>query len=268
MTATRSSTRTARALLYAVTVTPMALTGLVVLGILGRALGSDRVWWWLCRAWARGFVRSCGIKIVDREIVERELHRLLTGSRPVVVAASHLSYADTLIFMALSRVPLRFVAKRALLWVPLLGWAMLATGQISIARHRPGAASATLARTGIRLRRRPGIVVCYPEGTRSRTGELGSLKPGAFRLSCSAGALVLPLAHWGARSIWPRTFGRISAGSVAVALGSHIDPEAACAVVLDDRALIDHLRNVTVEQLGRLVRTAKESLETAAHGAP
>lgn len=48
-----------------------------------------------------------------------------------------------------------------------------------------------------------GILHIFPEGTRSRTGNIGDAKPGIGRIVCDTGAKVLPVYHQGLEKVLP-----------------------------------------------------------------
>src|SRR5581483_5553145 len=53
--------------------------------------------------------------------------------------------------------------------------------------------------------RNGGIVTFFPEGTRTRTGELGTLKPGIAVLAARARVPIIPAAVAGTFEAWPRS---------------------------------------------------------------
>lgn len=93
---------------------------------------------------------------------------------------------------------------------------------VSAARQRRGQPTVT-ARS---LLERGYPVLVFPEGTRSKTGEVGPFKPGAAALAAAVGVPVIPLALIGAHiahprgSHWPRP-GRLPVG---VAFGEPMRP--------------------------------------------
>jgi 1-acyl-sn-glycerol-3-phosphate acyltransferase len=67
-----------------------------------------------------------------------------------------------------------------------------------------------------------------PEGTRSRTGEIGSLKKGGFLLAQETGTPILPVALRGTRDVLPPDTVRIQHGAhVDVTFGEPIEVEGA-----------------------------------------
>jgi 1-acyl-sn-glycerol-3-phosphate acyltransferase len=111
-----------------------------------------------------------------------------------VVVANHRSLIDTLILLhVLQRhTPIRFIAKRSVFKVPILGWGMRAFGHMavdhkSIWSSLPGLRSA--AASGRRW-----STVFFPEGTRSRDGNMLPFKQAPFKIAARLGLPVLPVA--------------------------------------------------------------------------
>jgi 1-acyl-sn-glycerol-3-phosphate acyltransferase len=132
--------------------------------------------------------------------------------RGYVVVCNHESTADPFL---LSHLPfdMRWVAKEEIFKMPLLGLLMRAGGDIPIRRGDRGSVRDMMAECQRALA--AGIpIMMFPEGTRSRTGELLPFKDGAFELALAAGVPILPLALAGTKdcrrknSLW---FGRARA---------------------------------------------------------
>jgi len=126
-------------------------------------------------------------------------------SRPFVVVSNHTSHLDTpLIYGALPRKLSRYVAAGA------------AADYFFDVWWRKGLTALffnafPVDRTGLRGRRGlatdlldAGVpLLLFPEGTRSRTGEMGSFKPGAAALCISRDVPCLPVAIVGASEAMP-----------------------------------------------------------------
>ncbi len=61
-------------------------------------------------------------------------------------------------------------------------------------------------------------LIIYPEGTRSRDGELQPFKKGAFTMAIQAGMPVLPVTIHGTRRIWEPMTPWIRSGTVRVVI--------------------------------------------------
>lgn len=122
--------------------------------------------------------------------------------KPYVVIANHESQADPFL---LSFLPwdMRWVAKEELFKPPLTGWAMRFGGDIRLRRGEGDSVRAMMAECERALA--GGIpVMLFPEGTRSKDGELLPFKDGAFRLAIKAGVPILPVALAGTRQMRPK----------------------------------------------------------------
>lgn len=121
-----------------------------------------------------------------------------------VVMSNHQSYVDIpLIYAALpAGLRLRMVAKRELFYVPVWGRAMRVSGFIPIVRSDRQRAIESLNTAKEQMARGTYIWIA-PEGTRSRTGELGPLKKGGFILAQEIGVPILPVAIEGTAQVMP-----------------------------------------------------------------
>jgi 1-acyl-sn-glycerol-3-phosphate acyltransferase len=83
--------------------------------------------------------------------------------------------------------------------------------------------------------------VIFPEGTRTRDGQLGPFKKGGFHLAMEAGVPIVPIALRGTRALMPRGSLRVKSGEVFVTIGP---PISTSGLTIDDRpALIERVRD-------------------------
>ena len=127
---------------------------------------------------------------------------LMRPDRAYVVVANHQSLADIVLLYALRR-QFKWLAKRSLFAIPFLGWNMSLAGYIPLERNRQGSITRSI-RQALEWLQQGMSVIVFPEGTRSRTGELGAFKGGAFTLAIQAGVPVLPVVLAGTRDAIPR----------------------------------------------------------------
>jgi len=117
--------------------------------------------------------------------------------RPYVVVSNHESFVDILL---ISHLPteMKWLSKVEIMRIPLVGWMMKLARDIPL--ERGDAKSIVKAMKAARERLDSNVsVMIFPEGTRSRSGEMGEFKTGAFRLAIDAQVPILPLAVYGAR---------------------------------------------------------------------
>lgn len=160
-------------------------TGVILAAFLGVKRRPGGVYDWGTTDWSRQILRAAGTP------VEVEgLHRIPDG--PVVYAANHSSTFDIWALAATLPGSVRMVAKQELARIPLLGRAMVTAGHVVIDRPHPRRALEAYERAAAVIRSGVSAVV-FPEGTRSRTGELLPFKNAPFGLAIAAQVPIVPV---------------------------------------------------------------------------
>jgi 1-acyl-sn-glycerol-3-phosphate acyltransferase len=135
-------------------------------------------------------------------------HQNLRTNRSLVIVANHCSHIDTLCLLA--ALPLRklhraFPAAASDYFfqsVPRLWAAAILVNALPFARQTRVRQSLSLCRE---LLANPGtILVIFPEGTRSRTGEVGEFKSGIGALVAGRDVAVAPCFIDGSFQAWPK----------------------------------------------------------------
>ncbi len=146
---------------------------------------------------------------------------------PVIIAANHLSFLDSVFLPVAMRRRMTFPAKVEYFRMrgPLGVAARLffrGTGQIPIDRSSGRAAMAALD-MGTEILRGGGVFGIYPEGTRSPDGRLHRGKTGVGRLALMSGAPVVPVALMNLDEIQPRGRFLPRIGRVRIRFGEPLD---------------------------------------------
>jgi len=115
-------------------------------------------------------------------------------SRPVIVIANHNSYADIPVVLTSVQRPLGFLAKVELSRIPILYYWMRKIGCVFIKRQATGVGQKFKDKISEISEEKALNIVIFPEGTRSKTGEMGAWKSGAFRMATELKATILPIA--------------------------------------------------------------------------
>jgi 1-acyl-sn-glycerol-3-phosphate acyltransferase len=200
-----------------------------------------RVPLWMARTfWGPGLLWVSGVKLDVRGLDH------VDWRRTHVVAVNHQSMMDIPALFAALPGNLRFIAKRILSFVPFLGWYMWATGMIFVDRRKSAQAVETLRRAAGRSQE-GACILSFPEGTRSRDGEILPFKKGPIMLALDAGLPVVPVAIEGARECLGADGFRVRPGVVKISVGRPIetaglDPEARHALVERVRTEVIALR--------------------------
>nr|WP_206529499.1 lysophospholipid acyltransferase family protein [Brevibacillus sp. SYP-B805] len=109
----------------------------------------------------------------------------------VILCANHISLLDPpLVGSGCNRV-VHFMAKEELFRIPVFSALITQFGAFPVKR---GAGDRSAIRTTLKLLEEGKILGIFPEGTRSRTGELGKGMPGAAMFALKSDAAVIPVA--------------------------------------------------------------------------
>jgi 1-acyl-sn-glycerol-3-phosphate acyltransferase len=146
------------------------------------------------RLWAWLIIRTCGLR------VEIEGLENLKGLGSFVMVSNHQSMFD--IFAILAYIPgeTRFVAKKELRRVPLVGYAMRRSGHILVDRERGGNA----IRRAIEVSRLGYNLCVFAEGTRFSDNQVHEFNDGAAWIAIATRRPCIPIAISGSAAIFPR----------------------------------------------------------------
>ncbi|MBN1364544.1 MAG: 1-acyl-sn-glycerol-3-phosphate acyltransferase [Syntrophaceae bacterium] len=166
--------------------------------------------------WAKMLLFICNTKV---KVIGKE--NLLNG-KPQIFMANHQSDFDILIALAHIPVQFRWIAKKELFAIPVFGAAMRSAGYIEIDRSNHEKAMQSIDEAAFRIRRGKSIMT-FPEGTRSRDGEIKSFKQGTFHLAIKSGIPIVPVSIIGSGRIMPKRSLRIKAGLIQMVIGKPIE---------------------------------------------
>lgn len=200
--------------------------------IVGLVTGAQRHLFWLGILCVRIAMAIVGIRtvVVGREHIQRH--------RAALYCVNHASNVEPPILFAVLRelTPgLKVVYKAVLRKLPILGRGFDVVGFVPIERENRERATQAIE-TGVETVRRGNSLLMFPEGTRSRTGELLPFKRGAFVLAIKGQVPVVPMAIHGAdramrkgsQLIWP-TVVRVHLGAPVETTGLEVDDRHALA---------------------------------------
>jgi 1-acyl-sn-glycerol-3-phosphate acyltransferase len=208
--------RTAWLLVVALPATGFYATWAVLASWAGIRYAPHNVYDRIMRNWSALILRANGVTVTAEGLEHLDV------GRSYVFVSNHTSTVD--IWALLVAIPnsFRFLAKRELARVPVLGRAMESAGNIFIDRHNLTSSFASYDAAAARLREGLSAMV-FAEGTRSLDGRLLPFKKGPFVLAIRAGAPVVPVCVVGAHERTPKGMLSVNPGRVVVRVGAPIE---------------------------------------------
>lgn len=146
----------------------------------------------------RGFARGvCLVLFRNRGVY----HENVPSQGGFLLAVNHSSNLDSILASVSIERPVYFLARRTLFDLPIFGWVIRRLNALPLEREGVGLSAFRAAETCLE---EGGGVLLFPEGTRSRDGSIGRLRPGVVRLAQRTGALVVPAFIAGSYDALPR----------------------------------------------------------------
>lgn len=163
-----------------------------------------------------------------------------------VFVANHQSFLD--VFAVYGWLPNNFkwLMKKELRKIPFVGTACAVAGHIFVDRSNPRAAMESLK--FIKAQLHDGIsTVIFPEGTRTKTGEMGRFKAGAFKIAMDMDLPVVPISLKGFYKAMPRQKWYVSPRArVQIHIGEPID----ISQFEDINEAMNHMRELVAKHAG------------------
>ncbi len=128
----------------------------------------------------------------------------LDPKKSYVVVINHQNMMDIPMLYHL-KFHYRWVSKREVFKVPFFGQYLLIHGDIAIERGNAKVAMQKVIERGCKWLSRGVSVAIFPEGTRSKDGEIHRFKVGAFNLAKEAGVEILPVVMDGTKSAFKKS---------------------------------------------------------------
>ena len=139
-----------------------------------------------------------------------------------VYMANHQSNFDIPVLLGYLPVQFRWLAKAELFKIPVFGRAMLGAGYVKIDRFNRKSAFKSLEEAAKRMKNGVSVMI-FPEGTRSKDGNIRQFKKGGFVMAIKSGVPIVPVVLRGTWPIMAKSSLRINRGDVEMEIGEPID---------------------------------------------
>jgi 1-acyl-sn-glycerol-3-phosphate acyltransferase len=213
--------------------------------LLAIAFGWKRLLYWLGHGGVRLAVATSGIRY---RVIGKER---LPLDRAAVYCSNHESNVDPPVLFDALHPMMHILYKHEIDKIPILARAFRLGGFIPVDRRNKEAAMRSIE-AGARSIRQGNSFLIFPEGTRSRSGDLLPFKKGGFIMAIKAQAPIVPVAITGGRAAMKRGSRLIYPVHVTMKVGQPIET---AGVSLDDRdQLIERVR----AEIAALLRSVRE----------
>ena len=128
----------------------------------------------------------------------------IPSQKNILYIANHQSYFD--IPLAIANLPgvLSFVAKKELFKIPILYTWMRIMNCIKLDRNNLRKSVKAISEASSKLNKGNSILI-FPEGTRSKTGEMQMFKQGSFKIAFnSTDSILIPITFNNSYQIWKK----------------------------------------------------------------
>ena len=155
---------------------------------------------WIVRLWAKIILKASFVefKIEGEENIKSNTHYFF--------AANHESEFDIPLVFAAIKLQMVAISKIELKNIPFLGWAMQAAGHIFVNRKNHVSALKSMEKARESMSQNPRSVIIFPEGTRSKDGQILPFKKGGLILAMNLKMEVVPLGIIGTRTLIQNKF--------------------------------------------------------------
>ncbi len=215
----------------------------LVTGLVGMLLATVFGWTGLLYIFGHGGVYLglwlCGIrfKVADADNLPLD--------RAAVYCSNHESNVDPPILFTALHPRMHILYKHEIDQIPVLARAFRMGGFIPIDRRNKESAMRSIEKGAKSIRDGSSFLI-FPEGTRSRTGQMLPFKKGGFVMAIKAGAPIVPIAISGGRDAMQRGSSIIKPVRISIRVGQ---PVETAGVSLDDRDLLIETVRARIQEL-------------------
>lgn len=161
------------------------ITAVVV--IVGCFFGGERVFAYypgMIWSWLTCYLALCPVTVKGREYLDRK--------QSYVFVSNHQGAFDIFLIYGFLQTPVKWVMKKGIAKIPLVGAACKAAGFIFVDSSTSKAASRTIEQAEQKLKDGVSVIV-FPEGSRTYDGKMIRFKKGAYQMAADLHLPVVPI---------------------------------------------------------------------------
>lgn len=188
--------------------------------------------------WCRIILNISGIRVKTSGLSN------LPKTGPMIIASNHQGIFDIPVLQGLLPVQFRWVSKKSLFKIPVIGWTMTLAGYISIDRRSATKSLRSLKSAVERIKAGTSVLI-FPEGTRGPEKELLPFKRGLFFLGTNSRVPLVPISIIGTSAIMKDHSVWIRPTKVELRIHEPIDTNG-----IDEKELMERTRDAIASGLG------------------
>ncbi len=177
-------------------------------------------------------VKVSGLENIDKKAV-------------YVFASNHSSQLDITALQWGVPNRLSMIFKKELARIPFFGWQLYLGPYVVVDRNDPKAAMNSLVRAKKIMDEKKISILVFPEGTRSKSGEVQIFKRGAFYLASHSGYPIVPITVNGTDKIMPKGTFKLKRGTIYLHFDTPI-PTDNIKTKQDELGLMEKVRNIII----------------------
>jgi 1-acyl-sn-glycerol-3-phosphate acyltransferase len=191
--------------------------------------------------WARAL---CAISLV-RIKVEGQEH--LDPKASYIFVANHQSLYDIPLVYGWLKNNFKWIIKKEFRKMPVMGYLCYRMGHIFIDRSNPMRAKQSLDQAKQNLKKGNTSIFLFPEGTRTRNGQVGRFKRGAFTIARDLHLPIVPVSIIGAYEALPKGLNCIIPGKIKIIFHQPIDTTHLTDENLNE--MVDNVREIVTKDI-------------------
>ena len=190
-----------------------------------------------------GIIWGKTLSLIFNIVLEVKGKSNLSKNKHYIFAANHASLIDIpLLFIAINRYTV-FIAKNELSNIPIFKSILNKAGFIFIDRRNNDQAIKSMNKLIYDIKSTPRSVAVFPEGTRTKDGNIQDFKKGATVLSLNTKMPIVPVAISGSFKWTKKRFFDLSKSKIIIEFGKPIDSQD---FTYEDR---DYLTNIIKKEI-------------------
>ncbi len=160
-----------------------------------------------------------------------------------VFVSNHASQFDITVLQWGVPNRLAMIFKKELSRIPFFGWQLKFGPYIMVDRKSPESGMKSIEEAKELMKNKGISVLVFPEGTRSKTGELLPFKRGAFHLAAKVGYPIVPVTIIDSDKIMPKGSFKLKRGTIKLIFDSPINTDNIKSKV-DELQLMDNIKTI------------------------